>query len=87
MNTQVIRSPRYWSALVERKTNRLSNVLPRAFRQARKKALDLVDWFKPCQQRASDREVLRGLGAHERLDLGRTRANVLVEADKPFWRT
>jgi uncharacterized protein YjiS (DUF1127 family) len=38
------------------------------------------------RERARQRRQLRNLGDHKLRDLGLTRADVLAESSKPFWR-
>lgn len=87
MNTQVIRIHRHTPALIERETSLPSVTLRRGIRRSLQRAASLVDIIRQWQKRASDRALLRGLNAYDLRDLGLTRADVLAEADKPFWRT
>jgi uncharacterized protein YjiS (DUF1127 family) len=86
MNTHVIRNLHHKSALIERETDGLVNDLLRRCRRSRQHATDLVELLMQWQRRSNERALLRDLGAYELRDIGLTRADVLVEADKPFWR-
>jgi uncharacterized protein YjiS (DUF1127 family) len=86
MNTQVIHIQRHNIAPIERETGRLSDALRRGIRRSWQQLTSLVDLLMQWQQRTNDRALLRGLSEYELRDLGLTRSDVLVEADKPFWR-
>lgn len=58
----------------------------RAVAWARQSATRVVAQLIAWQQRADERAQLRAMGERELRDLGLTRSDVLVEADKPFWR-
>jgi uncharacterized protein YjiS (DUF1127 family) len=45
-----------------------------------------VDLLLIWQQRARDRQRLQSLSDHMLRDIGLTRADVFLEASKPFWR-
>jgi uncharacterized protein YjiS (DUF1127 family) len=45
-----------------------------------------VDLLLIWQQRARDRQQLQSLSDHMLRDIGLTRADVFLEASKPFWR-
>jgi uncharacterized protein YjiS (DUF1127 family) len=45
-----------------------------------------VDLLLTWQQRARDRQHLQSLNDHMLRDIGLTRADVFLEASKPFWR-
>jgi uncharacterized protein YjiS (DUF1127 family) len=46
-----------------------------------------VDLLLTWQQRARDRQQLQSLSDHMLRDIGLTRADVFLEASKPFWRS
>lgn len=39
-----------------------------------------------CQQRSSDRRRLLAMSQRQLMDMGLSRADILREASKPFWR-
>jgi uncharacterized protein YjiS (DUF1127 family) len=54
-----------------------------ALARASSKCIDLlVTW----QRRASERALLAAMNERELRDIGLVRRDLLVEADKPFWR-
>lgn len=50
------------------------------------RARDLLDLALDWHERARSRHQLQGLSDRMLQDLGLTRSEVEVEADKPFWR-
>lgn len=53
---------------------------------ARRLALGAVTLMMTWQRRLDDRDRLAQMDAMRRRDIGLTRADVLAEAEKPFWR-
>ena len=45
-----------------------------------------IDLFVAWQRRAAERALLAAMTERELRDVGLARGDVLVEADKPFWR-
>ena len=64
-----------------------------ALHQARRRVGDLALWLRRAadllltwHERARQRRQLRTLNDHMLRDIGLTRADVLAESSKPFWR-
>jgi uncharacterized protein YjiS (DUF1127 family) len=86
MDTRNFRMDRKRAELAERTTTRLVDFGLRVIERSRQRAASLVALLAQWQQRARDRALLREMDARALRDLGLTRADVLVEADKPSWR-
>ena len=86
MNTRTVHLTARTAPTLARETS-LTPALPeRAVEAMHRRAQGLVDTIVAWQRRSRDRALLKELDAYELRDIGLTRADVLVEVDKPFWR-
>lgn len=60
--------------------------MPRAPRRTFAAWNALITTLLAWQQRASDRALLAEMTERELRDVGLARSDILIEADKPFWR-
>lgn len=86
MNTQTVAINHHRAELFEQAVTRLAAIGLRALKSSLQHLASLVALVDQWRQRGHDRALLREMGEHQLRDIGLTRADVLVEADKPFWR-
>jgi uncharacterized protein YjiS (DUF1127 family) len=55
--------------------------------QLRRRLARGLDWLLLCCERAGQRRQLAELNDHMLRDIGLSRADVMAEATKPFWRS
>jgi len=70
----------------ERAVTRLAVLGLRALKRSQQHVASFAALIDQWRQRGRDRALLREMREHQLRDLGLTRADALVEADKPFWR-
>lgn len=86
MNTRTIAINRHRTELFEQTVTLLAAIGLRALKYSQQHVASLVALVDQWLQRGRDRALLREMGEHLLRDIGLTRVDVLVEADKPFWR-
>ena len=86
MNTQTVAINLQRAELFVQAVTQLAAIGLRVLKSSLQHAASLVALVDQWRQRGRDRALLRELGEHQLRDIGLTRADVLVEADKPFWR-